>query len=495
MSPTASSSRSRRSPKPLPKSIPNASCSRSNQPPPSPSTDRPPLIVVDRGRELGGQARVAERVGGDEQAEPGARTSTAATAASVVQPSSFASSGSPSSESRWSSTQRLVGAAALGGDDGVAKARPVRPLDPERGAEADRVGVGWLHRSDATLGRWSSARRSRPPSQPRCPTASATRSSPGTTLAAGACRSAARPTRTPCSCRRSMAQQTQISRVAAAWARFMAAFPTVADLAAASPADVLRAWRGMGYNRRALNLWRAARVVVEEHGGRRARRTSRRSSGCRASGRTRRGRLRRSRSGRRSARSTRMSGGCSGERSAARSTRSRASELQRRRRRGGPGGPAGRLDARADGRRGDVLPDDAAALCRAVRRSPGAATRRAASEPAPDRAEVRRTARRRRGAPRSPTTRRWLRGRILDRLREVEGAGWVAFGDADRRSRSGDGGRSALGRLARRGPPRARPGRSPLTGPPAGRLSSARRPVQRLRLPAMASRALDIPIA
>ena len=65
-----------------------------------------------------------------------------------------------------------------------------------------------------------------------------------------------------------MAQQTQISRVAPAWTAFMATFPTISDLAAASPADVLRAWRGMGYNRRALNLWRAARVVVDEHGGR-----------------------------------------------------------------------------------------------------------------------------------------------------------------------------------------------------------------------------------
>ncbi len=65
-----------------------------------------------------------------------------------------------------------------------------------------------------------------------------------------------------------MAQQTQISRVAPAWTAFMATFPTIRDLADASPADVLRAWRGMGYNRRALNLWRAARIVVEEHGGR-----------------------------------------------------------------------------------------------------------------------------------------------------------------------------------------------------------------------------------
>ena len=45
-------------------------------------------------------------------------------------------------------------------------------------------------------------------------------------------------------------------------------FPTVETLAAATPADVLRAWQGLGYNRRALNLWRAARRIVDEHGGR-----------------------------------------------------------------------------------------------------------------------------------------------------------------------------------------------------------------------------------
>ncbi len=65
-----------------------------------------------------------------------------------------------------------------------------------------------------------------------------------------------------------MAQQTQISRVAPAWTAFMAMFPTIADLAAATSADVLRAWRGMGYNRRALNLLRTARVIVEDYGGR-----------------------------------------------------------------------------------------------------------------------------------------------------------------------------------------------------------------------------------
>jgi A/G-specific adenine glycosylase len=64
-----------------------------------------------------------------------------------------------------------------------------------------------------------------------------------------------------------MAQQTQISRVSQQWASFMTTFPSVESLAAASTADVLRAWRGLGYNRRALNLQRAARVIVSEHGG------------------------------------------------------------------------------------------------------------------------------------------------------------------------------------------------------------------------------------
>jgi A/G-specific adenine glycosylase len=64
-----------------------------------------------------------------------------------------------------------------------------------------------------------------------------------------------------------MAQQTQVARVGEAWTRFMARFPTVESLAGATPADVLRAWQGLGYNRRALALWRAARQIVDEHGG------------------------------------------------------------------------------------------------------------------------------------------------------------------------------------------------------------------------------------
>src|SRR5215216_4654418 len=63
-----------------------------------------------------------------------------------------------------------------------------------------------------------------------------------------------------------LAQQTQAARAAAAWPRFLERFPDVATLAAAAPAEVLRAWQGLGYNRRALALHRTARAV-EERGG------------------------------------------------------------------------------------------------------------------------------------------------------------------------------------------------------------------------------------
>jgi A/G-specific adenine glycosylase len=65
-----------------------------------------------------------------------------------------------------------------------------------------------------------------------------------------------------------MAQQTQAARAASYWERFMERYPTVEVLAAATPADVLRAWQGLGYDRRALALWRTAKIVVAEHGGR-----------------------------------------------------------------------------------------------------------------------------------------------------------------------------------------------------------------------------------
>ncbi len=64
-----------------------------------------------------------------------------------------------------------------------------------------------------------------------------------------------------------MAQQTQIGRVAEAWQAFVARYPTVEALAAAPLADVLRAWAGLGYNRRAVHLHRAAQAIVRDHGG------------------------------------------------------------------------------------------------------------------------------------------------------------------------------------------------------------------------------------
>jgi len=57
-----------------------------------------------------------------------------------------------------------------------------------------------------------------------------------------------------------MLQQTQVSRVLSAYAAFLRRFPTLAALSRASLADVLRAWSGLGYNRRARDLHRIARL-------------------------------------------------------------------------------------------------------------------------------------------------------------------------------------------------------------------------------------------
>ncbi len=65
-----------------------------------------------------------------------------------------------------------------------------------------------------------------------------------------------------------MAQQTQVARVAERWAPFLERYPTPAACAAAPVAELLQWWRGMGYNRRALNLHRCAALTVERHGGR-----------------------------------------------------------------------------------------------------------------------------------------------------------------------------------------------------------------------------------
>jgi A/G-specific adenine glycosylase len=65
-----------------------------------------------------------------------------------------------------------------------------------------------------------------------------------------------------------MLQQTQAARVEPIFEAFIARFPDVGALAGASRADVLRAWAGLGYNRRAVALHEAARSVVRDHGGR-----------------------------------------------------------------------------------------------------------------------------------------------------------------------------------------------------------------------------------
>src|SRR5437763_4461881 len=65
-----------------------------------------------------------------------------------------------------------------------------------------------------------------------------------------------------------MLQQTTVAAVVPYFERFLATFPTLADLAAADEQAVLRHWEGLGYYRRARHLHRAARQLVAEHGGR-----------------------------------------------------------------------------------------------------------------------------------------------------------------------------------------------------------------------------------
>jgi A/G-specific adenine glycosylase len=61
-----------------------------------------------------------------------------------------------------------------------------------------------------------------------------------------------------------MLQQTQVERVVPRYLEWLERWPTVDALAAESPAEVIRAWQGLGYNRRGLNLHRAARQVARE---------------------------------------------------------------------------------------------------------------------------------------------------------------------------------------------------------------------------------------
>ncbi|HJJ99644.1 MAG TPA: A/G-specific adenine glycosylase [Methanocorpusculum sp.] len=64
-----------------------------------------------------------------------------------------------------------------------------------------------------------------------------------------------------------MLQQTQVPRVAAMYLQFIEKFPDFSALAAAPQAELLAAWQGMGYNRRALNLQKLAVTITNEFGG------------------------------------------------------------------------------------------------------------------------------------------------------------------------------------------------------------------------------------
>ena len=65
-----------------------------------------------------------------------------------------------------------------------------------------------------------------------------------------------------------MSQQTPVARVEPAWRRWLDRWPGPAELAVASPAEVLRMWGKLGYPRRALRLQECARAVVDRHDGR-----------------------------------------------------------------------------------------------------------------------------------------------------------------------------------------------------------------------------------
>ncbi len=222
-----------------------------------------------------------------------------------------------------------------------------------------------------------------------------------------------------------MAQQTQAERAAAAWTAWMARWPTASALAAAPVADALRAWAGLGYNRRALALHRAAQTIVADHDGRVPDDVA--------------------------ALDALPGVGPYTARAVAAIAFNRPvgavdTNVRRVLGRIAGGGPEafsrGELQALADA----VVPRDAAAAWthalmdvgarRCAPRNPRCAEcpavtwcRYAAGERAvvPDQARAGRSPR---PAPPFPSTTRWLRGRVLDRARAAQEGGWVAYGEA-----------------------------------------------------------------
>lgn len=64
-----------------------------------------------------------------------------------------------------------------------------------------------------------------------------------------------------------MLQQTQTKRAEIKYKEFLKRFPTITDLAATSKTDILKVWQGLGYNRRALFLHKAAQSITEKYNG------------------------------------------------------------------------------------------------------------------------------------------------------------------------------------------------------------------------------------
>jgi A/G-specific adenine glycosylase len=241
-----------------------------------------------------------------------------------------------------------------------------------------------------------------------------------------------------------MAQQTQISRVVEAWSRFLECFPTVAELASAAPADVLRAWRGMGYDRRALNLHRAARMILAEHDGQVPSDIAalERIPGI----------------GPYTARA--VASIAFGAAVGAVDTNVR--RVLGRALGGGEGIAPAALQAAADASVDPVRPGDwthavmdvGATLCRPARprcdECPLQSWCLFARSPAPAGAPAPARARTREPAKSFETTTRWLRGRIVDRLRDADGRSWIVLeariGDHDEEAID-----AALGALARDG--------------------------------------------
>jgi A/G-specific adenine glycosylase len=293
-----------------------------------------------------------------------------------------------------------------------------------------------------------------------------------------------------------MAQQTQAARAADAWAGFMASYPTPAALASSPPADVLRAWRGLGHNRRALLLQRAAEAIVADHGGavphdpaalRRlpgvgpytARAVAALAFGARVGAvDTNVGRV--------------LSRAfLDGQPGAAPAGAASAAALQALADDLAPAGEAGRWT--------HALMDLGAALCRsrdprceACPLRPWCRYTRAREPVTTAGRQPRAVAKRLRATSAVPfaATRRWLRGRILDRLRDLADGQWLAFDEAIGQhppSAVAD----ALAGLARDGlvelRPTARPAApahpataDPATADPAAPAGRAARPMARL---------------